>query len=123
MYEYRVTPLRVLDGDTAQFSIDLGLNVHKTEILRFYGIDTPETNSSDPVVRAAGLAAKARVEGVLMSPTNEVKVQTEKPYSQDKYGRWLGKVFFKSPASTEWICLNDALVEAGLAKVYLGGAK
>lgn len=132
MYEYRVKPIRVIDGDTAQFDIDLGLNVHRIEILRFAGIDAPEMNSSDPVVRAQAHTATTFVVQILLGaqPTVqpiaiEVKVQTAKPYSTDKYGRWLGTVLYRTVTSgpNEWTNLNESLVALGYAAPYDGGAR
>jgi endonuclease YncB( thermonuclease family) len=146
VYEYKVTPLRVLDGDTAEFSISLGLNVHKTEILRFYGVNAPETTSSDPVERQRGIDAKDFVTKILIGVPEtavvavvggaplttrtpiaiEVRVQTAKPYSTDKYGRWLGTVLYRTATSdpaNPWTNLNESLVLLGLAAPYFGGAR
>lgn len=123
MYEYRVRPIRVLDGDTVEFDIDLGLNIHKIDKLRFYGVNTPETNSVIMEDRARAKTAKEYVETVLMGRNGvwplaaEVKVQTMKPNSTDKYGRWLGTVFYKT-LSSDWINLNEELVIQGLATRY-----
>lgn len=155
MFEYRTKVIRVLDGDTAEFSVSLGLNIYSTQILRFYGINAPETNSSDPVVRAAGKLSKEHIAKILIGEPDvavcqqiatlvhqgnlvaiipllskvvvpiatEVKVQTEKPYSEDKYGRWLGKVLYRTAAlapDAPWINLNEEMVSLGLAVPYFG---
>ena len=48
MYEYNVKVVKVIDGDTVDVDIDLGFGVwlHK-ERVRLYGIDTPESRTSD----------------------------------------------------------------------------
>jgi len=122
VYEYKATPIRVIDGDTAQFDIDLGLNVHKTEILRFAGIDTPELNSSDPEERNRANAAKHHVHAALFSVVGRTfVVQTDKPYSTDKYGRWIGTIIMVDGGSRK--VLNAELVSLGLAKSYDGGPR
>jgi endonuclease YncB( thermonuclease family) len=54
-----------------------------------------------------------------------VKVRTEKPYSTDKYGRWLGQVLFryKLDAPDLWRNLNADLIAGGYAVAYDGGAR
>lgn len=122
MFEYRATPLRVIDGDTVEFSVDLGLNVHRVEVLRLANIDTPEINSSDPAERADANRAKAHVHAALFSvPGRTVIVRTEKPYPTDKYGRWLGTIVLVD--SGKQTVLNEELVRLGLAKLYGGGAR
>lgn len=127
MYEYRVKTLRVVDGDTSELDVDLGLNIHRIEMIRLYGVDTPELNSSDPVIREKAKLSKSYVESVLLGtgPESavEVKVQTLKPYSTDKYGRWLGVVQYRVAGSSEWRNLNEELVAKGLASAYFGGAR
>ena len=50
MYEYSCKIVKVIDGDTADVDIDLGFGVWlKKQRIRFYGIDTPESRTSDKV--------------------------------------------------------------------------
>jgi endonuclease YncB( thermonuclease family) len=155
VFEYRTKVIRVLDGDTAEFSVDLGLNIHSAQILRLYGINAPETNSSDPIVREKAKLAKEHIARVLIGEPNvavcqqiaalvqqgnlvavmpllskvvvpvatAVKVQTVKPYSTDKYGRWLGSVYYRTATMAPdepWINLNEEMVSLGLAVPYFG---
>ena len=46
MYEYNAKCVRVVDGDTADFLVDLGFDTWKKVRVRFAGINTPETRSS-----------------------------------------------------------------------------
>lgn len=88
MYEYKATVRRIIDGDTIVCDIDLGLEIWaRDQHLRLYGIDTPEVRTRDPVEKAAGLLAKARVEAIL-PPGRVVTIRTHKDKS-GKYGRWL----------------------------------
>ncbi len=50
MYEYKAVVTRVVDGDTVDVDIDLGFNVWlKKQRIRLYGLDTPESRTSDKV--------------------------------------------------------------------------
>lgn len=157
MYEYRAKVLRVIDGDSAEFSVDLGLNVHRVETLRFAGIDTPELNSSDPAVRERAKAAKAYVSRVLIGEPDiavcqqiavltqqgnlvaiipllpkvvvpvavEIRLRTFKPYTTDKYGRFLASVLYRCQNDPPdfWRNLCEELVVQGHAVAYDGGAR
>jgi len=43
VYEYRARLVRVVDGDTYDLTIDLGLRVQTKARVRLRGVDTPET--------------------------------------------------------------------------------
>ena len=47
MYEYRAKLIRCVDGDTADFLVDLGFKVFKEIRTRFLGVDTPERGHAD----------------------------------------------------------------------------
>ena len=50
MYEYRVTIIKVIDGDTVDVDIDLGFGISlNNERVRIMGIDTPESRTRDKV--------------------------------------------------------------------------
>ena len=50
MYEYKCKMVRVVDGDTVDVDIDLGFGVWmRNHRIRMYGIDTPESRTSDKV--------------------------------------------------------------------------
>ena len=46
MYEYRAKLIKCVDGDTADFLVDLGFKVFKEIRTRFLGVDTPERGTS-----------------------------------------------------------------------------
>jgi micrococcal nuclease len=109
MYQYNATLLNIVDGDTVDMDVDMGFNVRIKQRMRFYGIDTPELNSNDPVIRASAVKAKDFV-------ASHVKVGQSymiETFKNDKYGRLLVKIRI-TPAST----LNEILVGAGLATIY-----
>lgn len=125
MYVYNVKVLAAIDGDTIECDVDLGLNVHKIERLRLSGVDTPELTSQDPAQRAHAQAAKDFVVDKLREAI-VVRVSTEKPYSADKYGRWLGLFsyqYISDNKADSWRCLNTDLLTAGHAKPYAGGKR
>jgi len=65
-YTYDCVIKKVIDGDTADIDIDLGFDVWlKDQRVRFMGIDTPESRTSDKVEKVFGNYAKAFVKGHL----------------------------------------------------------
>ena len=50
MYEYKCKLVKVVDGDTIDVDIDLGFGVWlQNQRIRMYGIDTPESRTSDSI--------------------------------------------------------------------------
>ena len=120
MYEYRVTVLRVVDGDTVDVDIDLGFGiVLSNERVRIMGIDTPESRTSDKLEKKFGLASKARLKS-LLGKTAVLKTQINKNGEdmKGKFGRILGD--FVAPDGR---MVTDILVEEGHAVAYFGGSK
>jgi micrococcal nuclease len=115
MYEYRATVLKVVDGDTIDLDIDLGLRTHVNERIRLDGINTPESNSKVAEERTAAAAATEFLRSLLTDP--KVLVKTKKD-AQEKFGRYLGVV-----TNSAGVNVNEALVAAGHAKPYSGGAR
>lgn len=131
MYQYKAIIQKVVDGDTLEIAIDLGLSVWiHDEKIRLYGIDTPEVygvKKGSPEWEM-GLKASDFVKSILKEK-DEIIIQTIKD-KQEKYGRYLGLIYVKIPAEImtglpdirnieEYFCLNDILVRKGLAKVYM----
>jgi micrococcal nuclease len=100
-YRYEATVKRVIDGDTAEVEVDLGLTVFCNIIVRFAGINCPEKNTPE------GKVAKEYVTKLLTGKL--IEVQTIK---KDSFGRWL---------ATLWdgpLHINKHLIDAGHAKEY-----
>ena len=117
MYTYLAEVVRVVDGDTVVFKVDLGFKMTTEQSFRLYGIDTPELRSRDPNERERAQAAKAFVQGIL--PVGEkVTLVTHKA---DKYGRWLAEVY--SPHGIKEPSVNKLLVSHGHAIEYFGGRR
>ena len=93
MFTYQAKLIEVIDGDTVDLLIDVGLEIHKRERCRLYGIDAPEMPTE------AGKAAKAHLESLLGAATGELFVatrkMTRKPKEKtDKYGRYLAILYY-----------------------------
>ena len=117
MYEYRVKEVvRVVDGDTVDFMLDLGFNLYKKERCRVAGIDTPESRTRDKKEKKYGLEAKAFLQGVLENAEN-LSVKTEK---EGKFGRMLGWLYKTDEDTTS---INQIMIDKGYAWSYDGGTK
>jgi endonuclease YncB( thermonuclease family) len=84
---FRAICRHVVDGDTADFVVDVGLNLYPFITIRFLGINAPETNRAES--REAGLAAKVRLQE-LVPPGTPVMLDT-KP-DPDSFGRYLAVI-------------------------------
>ena len=59
MYEYKCKLVKVVDGDTIDVDIDLGFGVWMlNQRIRMYGIDTPESRTSNPIEKVYGKKQK-----------------------------------------------------------------
>lgn len=107
LFHYQAYVVGVYDGDTITVNIDLGLRMGVSkEKLRLFGIDAPEVRGE---AREEGLRSRDRLRELVLH--QEVTIQTIKD-KKGKYGRYLARV---------WIgdrCVNDVLVEEGLARPY-----
>jgi micrococcal nuclease len=116
MYEYRCVILRVIDGDTADVDIDLGFGVWlKKQRVRFYGVDTPESRTSDKEEKVYGLMAKKFVQKYL--PLGTTQVLRTKKDGVGKYGRILGEFVIEDTT------LNQMLIDTHNAVAYYGQSK
>jgi micrococcal nuclease len=103
-YQYSATVISIYDGDTITVMVDLGFGSHTKQKLRLARINTPEVRGPQ---REQGIAARDYLIA-LMPAGSEIDVRTIKD-SQEKYGRYLAEVF------KDDICVNDLLVQAGMA--------
>ena len=79
----------VVDGDTADFMIDLGWNNFSYIALRFKGIDAPETRGTSGEVRKKALKAKKTVEGLILNKPCVIK-----SYKGRSFERYMGEIWF-----------------------------
>ena len=125
MYEYNAVVDRVVDGDTIDCTIDLGFHTLKKIRVRMEGINTPESRTRDLEEKERGLAAKARLQEILLYNDNHCILKVS---GLGKYGRALATVFVEnlSPVATEGLTLvnvNTQLITEGHAVEYHGGKR
>ena len=115
LYWYLATCDRVVDGDTLDLTLDLGMHVHIKERVRVYGINTPEVYGvkKDSEEYALGCKASERVKELLEGKTIWVNTKKDK---KGKYGRYLAIVFFDDE-NGQPCSLAETLVKEGLAEV------
>lgn len=111
---YNAEVKKVVDGDTFDIIIDLGFDTLRKGRVRLYGVNTPESRTSNIEEKKQGLAAKEFTEQWLAKAQNWVKIETIID-KNEKYGRVLAKVWDK-----DGNCLNSDIVASGLAREYYG---
>ena len=122
MYNYKISPLRVIDGDTIDAEIDLGFDVKIKKRIRFMGINTPESRTRDLEEKARGLAAKDRVKQ-LLGGCNNITLNS---HGVGKFGRCLGEIMLDMVDGQEKLTLenlNELLIKEGHAVEYHGGKR
>lgn len=129
-YIYNAEVVRVVDGDTIIANVDVGFDMWKRCNIRLYGINTPETRTTDMQEKAKGYEAKDRLIELLEKNENKFILESK---GLDKYGRSLGIIWtgyheIETYADTSGmrpveISLNDILVQEGLATEYFGGKR
>lgn len=118
MSQYAATVIRVVDGDTTYFDVDLGFSIRMNLEVRFKGINAPETRG---VSREAGPKTKAFVEQAL--PPGAIVILNT--FKTEVYGRYLADIYYLPGAKTRddvkarGILLNKELVDKGLAVPYM----
>ena len=111
---YNAEVKKVVDGDTFDIIIDLGFDTLKKGRVRMYGVNTPESRTSNLEEKKMGLAAKEFTDQWLTKANHKVKIETIID-KNEKYGRILARVWNESGE-----CLNTEIVKAGLAREYFG---
>jgi micrococcal nuclease len=106
MYQYKAKVLNVVDGDTVDVSIDLGLQIHSIQRIRLYGIDTPERG------QPGFSEATDRLKQLILNKNVLIKT-----YKISKYGQYLGEIMFDE------MNINQMMITEGHAKKYFGGTK
>jgi micrococcal nuclease len=100
--------VRVVDGDTIHVEIN-GVDYP----LRYIGMDTPETNATDPAIRA--MADAATQANATLVDGRDVILESDVSET-DRYGRLLRDVWVNDASGT-LILVNLTLVERGFAQV------
>ena len=115
MYEYKCKLVKVVDGDTVDVDIDLGFGVWlQNQRIRMYGIDAPESRTSDKVEKVYGMAAKDFV--IKWTNAGDLVLKTFKD-GKGKYGRILGELWYND------VNINQRMIEEHHAVKYYGQSK
>jgi len=121
MYEYKAKILRVVDGDTIELLVDMGMNRWSLEHIRFSDIDTAELRSSNAAERQHAQEAKAYVQGVFAPclekrttlrehlKSHDLTIRTQK---EGSFGRFIASVY---PVG-DGVSLGLTMKDLGLAK-------
>ena len=122
-FKYRVSSLeRVVDGDTIDDAIDLGIDVCTKQRVRLLGIDTPESRTSDAVEKKFGLLSKKKLKEWCMkavaSEKDDIEIELRCPEadSRGKFGRVLAEVWVCEDGA--WTNVNKWLCDEGYAVPY-----
>jgi micrococcal nuclease len=82
--------------------------------VRLYGVNTPESRTTNLEEKKMGLAAKEFTDQWITTAGHKIKIETILD-KNEKYGRILARVWNEAGA-----CLNTDIVTAGLAREYFG---
>jgi|TARA_Y100000004_G_scaffold121938_1_gene137078 micrococcal nuclease len=116
-FSYRVSKVvKVVDGDTIDVILDMGFDILYKQRVRLFGIDTPESRTSDKIEKKYGLMSKKFLQDKLKS-ASKISIKTYKGEETGKFGRILGDVFVDGKS------VNMALCKAGHAVPYYGQNK
>jgi micrococcal nuclease len=118
LYVRRAKIVRLVDGDTVDVDIDLGMAITTRQRLRLFGINTPEVRGPEKV---AGHAATQHLADLLVQFRHEgewdIVVKTYKD-KKGKYGRYLADLIGEDEGGDE-INLNERMVSDGHAVVAM----
>ncbi len=109
LYNYKAKVLRIVDGDTVNLEIDMGMKIYFKSNCRLSGINAPELSSTDVVIRESAIKSKEYL--AMLLPINSIV--DLKSISLDKYGRSIGKI-----TTNEGVVVNDEMIKSGNAVIY-----
>jgi len=140
IYWYKAKAIRIVDGDTVDFEVDLGMNIFAVKRVRVYGINCPEIHGVrlEDTEYAEGMKAKDAVVKLLLD-SNKDPVQCYLKTHRDKtgkYGRFLAEIYIpeedinwdptydgdkvskQSCDGVEYVDLGETLIKQGHATRY-----
>ena len=114
---YPAQIVKVTDGDTASFDIDLGFDVKLVnQKLRMYGYNAPESRTKNTKEKKLGMRAKQKLNDLIQSSFSlEICIEPNK--EKEKYGRLLGIIFADN------VNINTLLINQGYGIAYFGGKR
>lgn len=98
--------LKVYDGDTFTFEVDLGFSIKVKERLRLARVDTPEVRGNEKI---KGKFVRDHVRELILGQDVEIHVM-----KKGKYGRYIAEVYFKMEG--QQYNLSDFLIAKGYAE-------
>lgn len=111
LYNYRGKITRVIDGDTVQVAVDVGLDIQlNNQILRLKGINAPEMRGES---RESAIASRNYLSSLVLD--KDVIISTYKSRNKDKYGRYIAEVWLLDRGDKS---VNQMLLDAGFAVKY-----
>ena len=118
MYQYKVSVVKVVDGDTLDVDIDLGFGMsYKKQRVRMMGIDTPESRTRDKVEKLFGKASKKHLKKLLESAESISLISHDK----GKFGRILGEIYIHNDDAE--VNVNQKMIDDCHAVPYTGENK
>jgi len=118
MYQYKVSVVKVVDGDTLDVNIDLGFGMtYKKQRVRMMGIDTPESCTRDKVEKLFGKASKKHLKKLLESAESISLISHDK----GKFGRILGEIYIHNDDAE--LNVNQKMIDDCHAVPYTGENK
>ena len=119
-YTYDVIVRKVVDGDTADVDIDLGFDVWlKDQRVRFMGIDTPESRTSDKVEKVFGNYAKEYVKSFIPVGSKQELITFKD--GTGKFGRILGDFVVEHEGKQVQLC--QLMIDQHVGVAYFGQSK
>jgi len=116
-FSYRVAEVtKIVDGDTIDVIIDLGFDILYKSRVRLFGIDTPESRTTNNEEKVRGLLSKHFLEEHLKS-SKKIVIKTHKGEETGKFGRILGEIFI------DGVNINQKMCDEGYAVAYYGQNK
>jgi micrococcal nuclease len=107
MYEYKARLIKVVDGDTIDIEIDLGLHIFHEVRCRLFGLNAPERYTP-----AGPAATEWLTVQLVQHPTFMIRTYKDKT---EKYGRYLVSIYTDSTG----ISVNQRMINAGHAVAYM----
>lgn len=112
MYHYKCRCIRVIDGDTVELQVDLGLHTFVRTHARLLGINAPEVHGPS---LPEGERTKRRLAELIDQAEDDLCCRTYLDKG-DKYGRLLIKIYLHE---SDPLSINDRLVSEGLAVPFM----
>lgn len=113
VYIYNVNAVtKVVDGDTCDLEISLGFRVTMKLRFRLARINAAEMSDDRPEIQSIATLAKLRLTELLAG--GKITIQSAKPYTEDKFKRWLAEIYVGDSEQS----VNQTLIDEGLVKLY-----